>query len=210
MATSRRSPKAVRAETPAVAGLNLNRNRDDRAKAFAARREERGKGPDTQLPVYFGQDADGADRLIATLGPELPLEAFAPLLRMDVDLPTLIVQIMQAVEGDNGQTALGELVIATLYANPNLPHELIEAARQVGINLLGEHGMDAFLAERPSGQDVGALAAGLMDWYGVNLGEFLGSSPSSTDGGTSAPTSPTTTPEPPSVESGGSPEALAS
>lgn len=206
MVSERRSRKPARTGPQSLAALNLNGKRDQRAEMFAARRAEQGKGDATELPIIWGED----DKVIATLGPEFPLDVFAPLLAMDVDLAALIMQVMQAIEQAEDNAQLGEVVISALFSNPTLPQELLAAARQVGCNLLGDDGFQAWLDGRPSGPDYVALGSGLMEWYGLDLGKLWGSSPSSTDGGTSEQTSGTTTPAPILEESGDSPVSQAS
>jgi hypothetical protein len=195
----------------AARGLNLNTARAQRAKARAALRG----ATQATLPIILG---DG-DKVIAELGPELPLETLAPLLEVEVDIPTLVVQLLEAAskmsgDGDGGDTARAEAateaIVGVLVTNPRLPIALVEAAQEIGRGLLTDEGYEAFIAERPSYQDVAALISGLLDWYGISLGEFLGSSPSVTDGGTSKPISPTTTPADASMGSGDGPASPAS
>lgn len=197
MASSRRTTAKPRQAN----ALNLNAQRLQRAKMHAARRGAQS----TTLPIIFGAE----DKVIAELGPECPLEVFAPLIDMldQLDLRSLVVQIMDALQGEDQQQAALDAIVGVLVTSPRLPIELIEAVKGIGRALLGEDGYAAFVAERPSKEDVGALVSGLQDWYGISLGELLGSSTSSQDAGeTSKPTSPTTTPQKTSGESGGSPE----
>ena len=45
-------------------------------------------------------------------------------------------------------------MITALAANPQLPHEIVEAAKEIGRRVLGQDGYDAFCAEMPSPWDM--------------------------------------------------------
>lgn len=128
---------------------------------------------------------------VVTLPIELPLDVFAPLKNLDVDLALLMRQALNmASEGGDEQAAATSLVIDLLVSNPNLPRDLIDAIEEVGRRLLGEEGIAALVAFRPAKEDLAVLAKGLFAHYGVGLGEASASSDSSADAGTtSKPTS---------------------
>lgn len=182
--------------------LDLDAKRAERAAeraearrhAEAAGREARGE----TFPIRIGGE------IIATLQPELPLTALSPIREIDDEIGLLLHQAMLIAQkeraargsGASADTAMDatKLLIDLLVTSPNLPQKMIDIARTVGANLLGEEGLTAFLAAAPSVPDVAALAGGLFDWYGTSLGEAWRSSESSTDaGGTSNTTSTSST-----------------
>jgi hypothetical protein len=177
-------------DTPEV--FDLADARVQRAKTRAAARE--GKGD--LLDLRFGGES------IAVLGAELPLDVLAPLKEINLDIALLVRQAMEAANAETAQAHVIALGLDILAANPSLPAEMIDAVQEMGRRLFGEEGYQAFVGCRPSREDVTALFRYLMNWYGVSLGEFSGSSTESTDGETSNPTSSTTT-EPTPAASGG-------
>jgi hypothetical protein len=169
-------------DTPA---LDLDAKRDERAKARAARHEGRG---DT-LPVVFGGQA------IVTLDAEFPMSVLEPLTALNVDIAYLIrgaVQMMAASEAEQRTATVG-LLVDVLAASPGLPGEIITAVKEMGRRLLGDDGYAAFTAQSPTWWDVRDLIQGLMDWYGVRLGESPPSPPSLNGSETSKQTSSGTT-----------------
>jgi hypothetical protein len=170
-----------------MSSLNLDDSRADRARARAARQEGRAE----TLPVILGGVT------IATLAAEFPLSVLEPLTEINVDLGFVIKTVMQAAKsGEKEKQEAGlNLIVDVLVVNPDLPASLLAALRDIGRRLLGDEGYAALMAANPSAGDIGALATGLMGWFGLSLGEFLGSStsPSAAGGETSKPTSPSTT-----------------
>lgn len=160
--------------------------------ARAVRLEARGK----PTPVRIGGET------IAELPVELPLDVFSPIKALDLDIALLLRQAMDIAkaDGDTGQAqAATSLVIDLLVSRPTLPVELIDAVTEMGRRLLDSEqypeGYAKFIAARPSREDIAEFAKGVFRRYGVGLGEALQSSDSSkNDGGTSKPTSLTTTP----------------
>lgn len=176
--------------------LDLDSERQSRAAA-----NEVGDG----LPVRFGGET------IATLPPECPVDVFQPVVALDIDLGLLFRAAFDAVKGEADQAlAATDLVVDLLTVNPNLPREAIQAIQQVGKRLLGDDGYAAFVAQRPSPNDIAALAKGVFRFYGLSLGEASAPSDSSEgDGQTSKPTSSAGTDLTP-VASSASPETTAS
>lgn len=170
--------------------LDLDAARSDRAQARAARHEGRG---DTQDIRIGGQ-------VIATLDAEFPIKVLEPLTGVNVDIAYLLRAATQLTGGDQAARVAGlDLMITALAANPQLPTEIIEAAKEMGRRVLSQEGYDAFCAVDPSPWDVAALAQGCLAWWGVSLGESQESLPSSDDGETSKQTSSGTTSSTPAV-----------
>jgi hypothetical protein len=183
---------------PAIGDLDAKRAA--RAQARAARDQARGE----KLPIVFGGS------VIAELDAEFPLDTLEPLQHIDLDMALLIQQAVANATATDAGKANMELVVNVLAAHPNLPKEFIGAVKEIGRRLLGKDGYAAFVAVRPTPWDVAALVTDVFAWYGVALGEALGSSESSTnDGGTSTTTSSSTSGSTPQ-ESGGVPASPAS
>ncbi|MER6830929.1 hypothetical protein ABT352_33385 [Streptosporangium sp. NPDC000563] len=188
-----------------TAGLNLNAAR----KARAARRNRKA-GP---IPLYFGENEDGSDKLIAQVPSELPLHALEPFTRLDMDMAYLMHVVQGAFRAENSamdQQEIIGMVIDLLIKSPHLPAQFVEAVRQMGREILGEDGYAAFMAERPSVFDIGDLVKGLMASWGVGQGESLppnGGSPSGTEDSTPTSEAPTGSTSP---ESSPTPETLTS
>lgn len=161
--------------------LDLDEARAERSRARAARQEGRGE----TLPVIFGGTT------IAVLGAEFPMSALEPLTGINVDIAYLVRAAVKMTSGTAQEqlTQTAGLLVDVLVANPQLPGQVIDAAKEVSRRILGDDGYAAFVALNPSPQDARALAQGLMSWYGVGLGESSASLPSSNDGGTLSPTS---------------------
>lgn len=159
---------------------NLDAKRLQRAAQRAARQEARGE----TLPIIFG------GQTIATLEAEFALYVLEPIQDINLDIALLFQQAVAAANSKGDSNAQNmELIVNILAANPNLPREFITAIKEIGLRLLGEEGYALFVAQRPTPWDVAALVSILMSWYGVTMGEFLGSSTASTSGSTSKTTS---------------------
>lgn len=166
--------------------LDLDAARQERAAARAAARAGRGE----TLPIRFG------GRTITELAAEFPLDVLEPFTDVNLDVALLVRQaldLMQAESGDQQRSTM-DMIVSVLAANPDLPREVLEAAREAGRRLLTPQGYDAFMAARPTPWDFGALGRALLEWYGVSVGDFSSPSTPSDDGGTSKPTSPATIP----------------
>lgn len=175
--------------------LDLDAEREQRA----AKRE----GKAQTMPIRLG------GKVVATLPAELPVEVLEPLRNLDGDLTLIIRQAMQAQKANDETTVqdVTDLVIDVLANNPALPVQALSTVRKVTANLLTEDGLAAFMEQRPSPQDIAALAKGVFRFYGLSLGEASPSSDSSTDdGGTSSGTSSTTSGSMPE-DSGTTPES---
>jgi hypothetical protein len=166
--------------------LDLDALREQRAAA----REGRGRG----LPIVIGGET------ITVLPSEFPLDVLTPLKAIDEDLALMLRSALHAVQGGDQQAKWDatNLVIDILASNPRLPLSIIEVIVQIGHNLFdhGDYsdGFDRLIAARPSREDIAALTKGIFGFYGVSLGEALGSSASPNGGGpTSKPISSTTT-----------------
>jgi hypothetical protein len=173
---------------------------DHERKQRAAERE----GKRQPLPIRLG------GQVIAELPVELPVDVLAPLRNLDDSLTLILRTSMQMVKADADAQAKWdgtELIVDLLAANPTLPTDVLDVIRKVAENLLSPEGVAAFLAFRPSPEDMTALAKGVFRFYGVTLGESLPSSDSSTDSGrTSSGTSSGTSESTPEV-SGTTPES---
>jgi hypothetical protein len=159
---------------------------------LAAKRAERTKTAFDDA-VDAAQDTafvlDLGDGPVATLGKELPLTALAPLRQIDAELSLLFGRAMDMATGNATSEGL-TFILDLLAAYPDLPTKALDIVAEIGTNLLGQPGWEAFLAFKPSLQDGMALLSGLTDWYGVSLGEASGSSVSpEIDGTTSTTTS---------------------
>ncbi|MEU8379796.1 hypothetical protein [Streptosporangium sp. NPDC048865] len=184
-------------------GLNLNAAR----RARAARRGRK----DGPIPLYFGEAPDGSDKLIAMLPSGFPLHALEPFTRLDVDMGFLLHVLEQVMKSDNRATdaeAIG-MVIGLLSKTPDLPSQLVRAAREVAQEVLGQEGYERFMAERPAVEDIVDLVKSLSAEWGVGRGESTPPESGSPSGGPSTPTSETPTVST-STESGTTPEIPAS
>jgi hypothetical protein len=171
--------------------LDLDQARNMRAAA----REGRNK----PLPIRIGGEE------IATLPVEFPIDVLEPLTDVADDLMVVVSHVMSMMREQNKPEAQAmleatNLVIDVLAGSPDLPTKFVGVIKTVGQRLLGEDGARRFMAARPSKDDVAAFAKGVMQYYGVSLGEVLRSSDSSTSDGqtsstTSKPTSTDSTPE---------------
>ena len=170
--------------------LDLDASRKERAGARAAQQEGRG----ATLPVRWG----GA--VIAELDAELPLDVFAPLATLNVDIGLLLRLAFDAMRSATTADAVKSLdgLVDVFAANPQLIPDTIGAVEEVARRLLGDDGYAAFIAGRPSNYDIAALCRGVADWYGVSLGEPsastgrslpTGKTPSTTSNGSTASTS---------------------
>lgn len=187
--------------------LDLDKARAERRQARqsdAAQHEARGE----TLPIMFGGVT------IAELPAELPIDVLDPLRVVSEDIALLLRWGLRIAEQGGKVDAQREgigLFLDLLSGNEKLPDDLVMVATGIARRLLGDEGYAAFIAQRPSREDVFALARGVIDWYGVGLGESLRSTDSSTsDGPTSRETSPTGFPESTPDESGLPPALTAS
>lgn len=166
-----------------------------RAERLAARRAA-DEVADTPLMIQIG------DAVIGPLPNELPIAVLNPILNVDVDLALIVQEAMTAAsskEAAAGQQ-MAELVVSLIVQNPRLPQDVVAAACQMGINLMGQDGWNDFCAARPSLQDITALVTALMGRY-ASLGEFLSSTEPSTGGQTSKTISGSSTESTPEVSS---------
>lgn len=173
--------------------LDLDKARAERAakRAAVAEREGRGDGE----PIIL----DG--HTIATLPPELPFNALTPLAKINEEIALLLGQAMRMQQG--GQAIEGaQLALDLLSTNGNLPVTLVEVVHDIATAVLGVDGLAAFMASRPTLQDIGVLAGGVFNFYGVSLGESSRSAASSQSAGpNSEPTSPASTGSTPAASS---------
>lgn len=167
---------------------------DAERNARAAAREGRGEA----LPIRFG----GA--VVATLPVELPIDVFAPVRTLDESLTMVLRSAMQAFKAETQERRVDqtEMVIDLLAANPDMPVAVLDAIKQIAVNLLAQSGYDALMAARPTGQDIAALLKGVFRFYGVSLGEALPPSGSSTNDGETSNTTSGSTSDSTSEESG--------
>lgn len=168
--------------------LDLDKARDERREArYADAAEREGRGE--TLPIVFGGEE------IATLQSELPLDVLSPLKVVSEDI-ALLLRWGLNIANQGGQVDPREgisLFVDLLAGNENLPADLVDVVTRIAQKLLGEAGFERFMAQRPSREDVVALARGVIDWYGVSLGESQRSTDSSpSDGPPSKETSPST------------------
>jgi hypothetical protein len=161
--------------------LDLDAARKDRAETRAARHEGRGD----ELPIKLG------GQVIATVGAEFPMSVLEPLTAVNVDIAYLVRAFAQMMDKSNAdaQAASIALMVDVLAANPQLPAEIIAAVKDMARRVLGDDGYEAFVELQPSPWDCGTLAKGLLDWWGVSLGESQPSPPPLDGGETSKPTS---------------------
>jgi hypothetical protein len=154
-------------------------------------------------------------RDIAMLPAEFPLDVLEPLvLGVNVDIAMVVRSVVDAIEAEDRAAAglgLASMLVDLVVGNPRLPVELVDAVKAMFARLIGQAGYDAFVAERPSPEDVMELGKGLLAKYGwSSVGDVLGESTSSADGSnggtTSTPTSDTTSRDSTSVASGSGPE----
>ncbi|WP_433513898.1 hypothetical protein ACQP2T_61840 [Nonomuraea sp. CA-143628] len=142
---------------------------------------------------------------VILLPPELPVDVLEPLAHLNVDTALIARTVLNALkEADLTKAGLtiASMVVDLVIQNPRLPGELLDAVRLMGRRLMGEDGYEAFVAERPSIPDVGALLKGLAGRYAFSAGESKPSSSGSGSGEPSTPTSSTTTGDSTSLESG--------
>ncbi|MET7335897.1 hypothetical protein [Nonomuraea sp. NPDC005650] len=154
-------------------------------------REATKGGPE---PLVFG------GREIAVLPAEFPLDVLEPLISgVNVNMAMLARTILDAIQGQDGQesgAAVASMAVDMIVMNPQLPAELLTAAKEMLRRLIGPGGYDAFIAQRPSREDVAAFVTFLFSKYGWgDAGDVLGESSSPADGSpggmTSIPTSET-------------------
>ena len=167
-----------------MASFSLAEKRKERAAA----REGRGDPPELVFDQVGGP-------LTVLLPLEVPLYVFEPLQEINVDIAFFVKQVFTVwqsqQEGDeSGRTAAISMVTDILVANPDLPIQVLNAGKECLKRLIGDEAYDAFIAMKPSAQDVRDLLTYLAEQYGVGLGEASESTDSSqTDGMTSSPTS---------------------
>ena len=155
----------------------------------AARRER--EAPDGIPLTQQGQEF--------MLPAELPADVFDPFLLGKLDLAGML---RTALENDEEDPDLGEIVVKLLFENPSLPADVLTAIHDSFALLFGEEQYAEFRATRPSLVDMGVLVRGLFKLYGTSLGEVFASSDSSeSDGATQKETSEST-PKSTSAKSG--------
>lgn len=184
---------------------------------------------DFDLDAILGEDKPKTLQLKGvtyTLPGELPGSALSPFLREDLGLAEIIADLIKVAEaeddaakdenspaGDESDESWMSTLIDKLIERPNLPLQLVGAARDALAELLeaGEEGQaDRFFAQRPSVNAYAALAARIPVKYGMDIADFFFSSASSAgDGEQSKPTSPGATPGSTPEESGETPAAAA-
>lgn len=134
------------------------------------------------------------------LPPELPLDVFAPLEALDVDVALLLRLAMERDEGRDVSGDATNVVIDMLISNPALPKEVLAAIRAMSVALMGQPAYDDLIASRPTAEDLAALGRYLFGKYRVSLPEASGSSELSPTGGPiSNPTSSASTESTPGV-----------
>lgn len=180
-------------ETPttALAPLDLDADR----KRRAAERE----GKQMDQPIIIGGE------VIAVLPVELPIDVLAPIRGMDDDIALLLREMVKGMQSGDGRADATGLFVDLIAANPKLPTNLLDTIQQITRNLFGNEGYEALVKARLTREDLGYLAKGVMEFYGLSLGESLPSSDSPTDDGTtssstSSGTSPSTPDESGEVE----------
>lgn len=148
----------------------------------AAEREVSGES----TPIVLG------GKEVAYLPAELPLQALAPLRRLDEEITLLVRAAVDMWKEGTDQSRIdgASLIIDVLAANPKLPTTAIDVVQDMARALLGEEGFDALMAQSLSTNDLAYLANGILAAYGLSLGEASPSSGSPTEGG--GPTSSTT------------------
>lgn len=115
-----------------------------------------------------------------TLPAELPAACLSPFLADDLGLIDLIAD---ALEDENDDTDVLDLVFAALKKRPALPKQLLDAAATSLRTLMGDEQYAAFQGLRPSVNAYLLVARGILTEYGVGLGDFFGSAESSETGG---------------------------
>lgn len=177
----------------------------------AQRAEKRSVKAD-RAPIRLGGE------VVAYIPTELPMDVLAPLRDLDEEITLLLRSLMTMMNKSREEQERWDatsLIVDILAANPSLPTTIVDVIARMCQALFTEQGFTAFMAKRPTREDMTALAKRLLAFYGFTLGESRPSSPSSgeegTDGGTtSALTSPATTPESTPEASGEPPVAPAS
>jgi hypothetical protein len=122
---------------------------------------------------------------------ELPADVFDPFLLGKIDFAGLL---RTALENDEENPDLGEILVKVLFENPSLPQDVYAAIHESLALLFGAENYDRFKATRPSFVDLGLLVKGLLTRYGTSLGEVFASPDSSeSDGATQKETSDAST-----------------
>lgn len=130
------------------------------------------------------------------LPPELPIDVLEPITEVNADVAIVFRQLLDARQtgGADANEEMVGAVINMVISKPELPTELITAIKTMARRLFGDDNYDHLVAQRPSKEDLGAIAKYLVRRYGVGLGESSPSSDSSEGTGTtSKATSSTTT-----------------
>ncbi|MEU4231181.1 hypothetical protein AB0F17_43390 [Nonomuraea sp. NPDC026600] len=147
---------------------------------------------------------------VILLPAELPVDVLEPLAHLNVDTALIARTVLNALKETNQVQAglsIASMVVDLVIQNPSLPGELLDAVRLMGRRLMSDGGYEAFVAERPSILDVGALLKGLAGRYAFSAGESKPSSSDSANGDASTPTSSTTSTDSTSLESGSNPDS---
>lgn len=163
--------------------IDLNAERSARA----ARREGAGQA----VTVQYKDDT-------FELPVELPASIIDRLLDPEVEIAQVLIVALRAFKA--GSERSGELIMATLADQPDLPAGFMRAVLGAMEALFGADQWATFQAHDPSLQDFVALVRGLFASYGVGLGEALSSSASAGSAGTtSKPISGASTPSTPAT-----------
>lgn len=126
-----------------------------------------------------------------TMPAECPIDVFDPLLSADFNL----VGVLGAILDDTDGKDMGESVMSVLFERPSLPAEARDTIYECLCLLFGAEQWAEFQALRPGLTTYAALIRGLLNVYGVSLGEAFASGDSSKNSGpTPNPTSPVSTP----------------
>lgn len=137
---------------------------------------------------------------------ELPIDVFAPFAALSQDLALLVQDSWTTIRGNTSaaeKERAGEMILASLIANPALPTQVIHAVKAALGRLLcteerlpgddvhaDDCGATRFARARLTDKDLRLLLPGLLAMYGVSLGEVLPpTSGSAGSGGTSKRTS---------------------
>lgn len=151
--------------------IDLNAERSARA----ARRE----GGSKPVRVPFGEET-------FELPAELPAAVVETLLDPDVEIAQMIIAAIQAYKAGTGDENTTAVIAGVLTSRPDLPLGFVRAVIGAIEQLFGTDQWARFQAQQPSAHDLIALIRGLVQVYGVGLGEAFKSSGSSATGGTTS------------------------
>lgn len=106
---------------------------------------------------------------------ELPLDIFDALLSEKLDLTGIFTELLNSEDDADGFVA----VLKLLIDRPTLPKALLDAIHACFASLFGEEDYARFRKLRPSIKDVVRIGRGLLERYGMSLGEAFASRDSS-------------------------------